>query len=68
MDNFSEVLGLRGMEKVVSKREFVVDALFYSKPVQRFKYRGDMFSFRGSSYYGSKEVLQLLEMRYLFLR
>ena len=30
VDKFSEVLGLRGMEKVVSKRDdFVVDALFY---------------------------------------
>ena len=45
-DNFSEVLRLRGMEKVVSKRDdFVVDALFYFKPVQRFEYKGDMFSF-----------------------
>ena len=37
---FSEVLGLRVMEKVVSKRdEFVVDALLYFEPVQRFEYR-----------------------------
>ena len=35
---FSEVLGLRGMEKVISKRDdFVVDALFYFEPVQRFE-------------------------------
>ena len=34
------------MEKIVSKRvDFAVDALFYSEPVQRFEYRGDMFSF-----------------------
>ena len=34
------------MERIVSKRDdFVVDALFYFKPVQRFEYRGDMFSF-----------------------
>ena len=37
IDEFSEVLGLRGMEKVVSKRDdFVMDALFYFKSVQRF--------------------------------
>ena len=35
------------MEKVVGKRDdFVVDALFYFEPVQRFEYRGYMFSFR----------------------
>ena len=34
------------MERVVSKGDdFVVDTLFYFKPVQRFGYRGDMFSF-----------------------
>ena len=34
------------MEKVISMRDdFVVDALFYFEPVQRFLYRGDMFSF-----------------------
>ena len=38
---FYDVLGLRDMEKVISKRgDFVVDAL-----VQSFEYRGDMFSF-----------------------
>ena len=43
-DKFSDVLGLRGMKKVVSKRDdFVVDALFYFKPGQRYKYRGDTF-------------------------
>ena len=32
--------------KVVGERDdFVVDALFYFEPVQRFEYRGDMFSF-----------------------
>ena len=37
---FSEVLGLRGMAKVVSKRdEFVMNALFYFEPVRRFEYR-----------------------------
>ena len=56
---FSEVLGLRGMERIVSKGDdFVVDTLFYFKPVQRFEYRGDMFSFGGSSYCVSKGVLQ----------
>ena len=35
---FSEVFGLRGMKKVVSKRDdFVVDALFHFEPVQRFE-------------------------------
>ena len=44
---FSEVLGLRSMEKVISKRDdFVVNALFYFESVQRFEYMGDMFSFR----------------------
>ena len=43
---FYEVLGLRYMEKVIGKRDdFVVDALFYFEPVQRFDYRADMFSF-----------------------
>ena len=47
------------MERIVSKRDdFVVDALFYFEPVQRFEYRGDMFSFRGSSDCASKGVLQ----------
>ena len=31
------------MERIVSKGDdFVVDMLFYFKPVQRFEYRGDM--------------------------
>ena len=35
---FSKVLGLRSMEKVISKRDdLLVDALFYFKPVQRFE-------------------------------
>ena len=47
------------MERIVSKRyDFVVDALFYFEPVQRFTYRGDMFSFDASSYCASKGVLQ----------
>ena len=34
------------MERIVNKTDdFVMDALFYFKPVQRFEYRGDMFSF-----------------------
>ena len=34
------------MERIVGKRnDFVVDALFYFKPVLRFEFRGDMFSF-----------------------
>ena len=46
IDKFSEVLGLRGMEKVVGKRDnFVMDAHFYFEVVQRCKYWGDMFSF-----------------------
>ena len=56
---FSEELWLRSMEKVISKRNaFIVDALFYFEPVQSFEYRDDMFSFWGSSYCASKEVLQ----------
>ena len=47
------------MKIIISKRDdFVVDALFYFKPVQRFEYRGDMLSFRGSSYCTRKGVLQ----------
>ena len=47
------------MEKVVGKRDdFVMNALFYFEPMQRFEYRDDMFSFRGSSYCASKGVLQ----------
>ena len=47
------------MENVVGKRDdFVVDALFCFEPVQRFEYQGGMFSFGGSSYCMSKEVLQ----------
>ena len=34
------------MERIVSKGDdFVVHMLFYFKPVQRFEYGGDMFSF-----------------------
>ena len=55
---FSEVLRLRGMEKVISKRDdFVLNVLFYFAPVQRFEYRSDMLSFWGSSYCVSKGVL-----------
>ena len=40
IDKFSEVLGFSGMEKVVGKTDdFVMDALFYFEPVQRFEYR-----------------------------
>ena len=47
------------MKRIVSKGDdFVVDALFYFKPVQRFEFRGDMFSFGGSSYSAIKGVLQ----------
>ena len=43
------------MKRIVSERnDFVVDALFYFKPVQRFEFWGDMFSFGGSSYCASK--------------
>ena len=46
IDKFSEVLGLRCMEKVVGKRDdFVMDALFNFERVQRFEYWGDIFSF-----------------------
>ena len=56
------------MERIVSKRDdFVVDELFYFKPVQRFEFRGAMFSFGGSSYWASKEVLQSLKTT-IFLR
>ena len=59
IDKFSEVLGLRDMEKVVGRRyDFVVDAPVYFEPVQRFEYRGDMFSFVSCSYCASKGVLQ----------
>ena len=59
IDKFSEILGLRGMEKVVGKRDdFVMDALIYFEPVQRFEYRGKIFSFRCSSYCTSKGVFQ----------
>ena len=48
IDKFSEVLGLRGMERIVSKGDdFVVNAICYFKPVQRFEFRGDMFSCGG---------------------
>ena len=47
------------MERIISMRDdFVVDALFYFEPVQRFEYRGDMFSFGGYSYEASNEALQ----------
>ena len=59
IEKFSEVLGLQGMEKVVGQRDdFVLDAIFNFEPVQRFEYRGDMFSFWSSSYCASKGVLQ----------
>ena len=48
--------------KVISNRDdFVVDAFFYFEQVQRFEYRGDMFSFEGSgycAYCASKGILQ----------
>ena len=37
--------------------DFVVDALFYFEPQQRFKYQDDMFSFGSSRYCTSKGVL-----------
>ena len=47
------------MKRIVNKGDnFVVDALFYFKPMQRFEFRGDMFSFGGSSYCASKGVFQ----------
>ena len=59
IDKFSEVLELRCMEKVLGKiDDFVMNVLFYFGPVQRLEYRGDMFSFGGSSYCASKGVLQ----------
>ena len=40
IDKFSEVWELRYMEKVVGKiDDFVMDALFYFEPVQRFECR-----------------------------
>ena len=42
---FSEVLGLRSMEKVVTKTNFVMNALFYFESMQKSEYRGDIFSF-----------------------
>ena len=39
IDKFSEVLGLSGLERIVSKGDdFVVDTLFYFKPVQSFEF------------------------------
>ena len=59
IDKISEVLGLCGMERIVSEGDdFVVDTLFYFKPVRSFEFRGDMFSFESSSYCASKGVLQ----------
>ena len=57
---FSDVLRLISIvEKVVSKGDdFIIDVLFYFEPVWRFVYRGDMFSFRGSSFCASKVVVQ----------
>ena len=47
------------MERIVSKGDdFVVDTLFYFKPVHRFEFRRDMFSFGSSSYCASKGDLQ----------
>ena len=57
IDKFSDIVGLRCMEKIVSKRaDFIMDTLFYFEPVQRFEYTGGMFSFRGSRYCASKGV------------
>ena len=40
INKFSEVLGLWGMERIVSNGDdFVVDALFCLKAVQRFEFR-----------------------------
>ena len=51
IDKFSQILGLRGMKEVINKRDdFVVNALFCFEPVQKFNYKGDMFSFVGSCY------------------
>ena len=59
IDKFSEVLGLRCMEKVVGKiDDFIMGALFYFEPGQGFDYRDDMFSLWGSSYCASKGVLE----------
>ena len=63
---FSQVLGLRSMEKVISRRDdFIVTALFYFEPVQRFEY-GMICSVLGSSCCTSNGVLQKPETRYLF--
>ena len=54
---FSKVLWFRSTQKVISERDdFIVDALFYFEPMQGSEYRGDAFSFRGSS--TSKGILQ----------
>ena len=45
---FLEVLGLEGVEKIISKRDdFVVDLLFHLVPMQRFENRGDSVQFLG---------------------
>ena len=52
------------MEKVVSKGDdFVVDALFYFEPVQRFEYRGDMLSFGIPVTARARGILQAVETR-----
>ena len=43
--------------EVCKRDDFVAEAVYFNS-VQRFEYRDDMFSFGGSSYCTSKEVLQ----------
>ena len=59
IDKFSVVLDVVRYERIVSKRDdFVVDALFYFEPVQRFEYQVICSVLWGSSYCASKGVLQ----------
>ena len=56
IDMFSDILDLRGMKKVVGKRDdFAVDALFYFEKVHRFEYYGNIFNFEGSCYCMTRE-------------
>ena len=69
IDTFSEILGLQCMKKVVDKRDdFVMDALFYFESVQRFEYRGDMFSFGVPVTARAREFCSSWRRDILFLR
>ena len=57
--HFSEELGLRSMWEFISEiDDFVVDALFYFKPIQRFENRSDVFCCRVAVTAWAREFLQ----------